>query len=281
MDTIKAQFIKADLHARNEHQHVECLRLKNLFVCMDKTNHLDAAHLVYDQDGFVDEIKRCGHTVVESELTLPLDEPTFNPLELACYETDQGVFFVFKDLAVWNNGYGLEVFCKAGMTLPDITEHWKLEDALDESALSYEYRVPNDQIGALAIKTEHLQYESWDALYRNPGERLESEERLEALSECYALLAGGGDLDDFIKQVEEDMREIIDLYSEEELASYSENRRSYCESLVEQAKDLLKSAYELRDESKRLSAGLNAGRNDNPGSEHDKHIGNDDGRDSP
>ena len=175
---------------------------------------------------------------------------------------------MFKDLAVWNTGDGLEVFCKANMTLSDLTAHWKLEGALEESSLSNEYQVPNDHIGDLAIRTERLQYESWDALYRAPGEILEGEERLESLSDCYAHLAGGDDLSDFMGQVEESVQAIIVMYSEETLADYTDENRRYYKNLAVQAKNYLKTAHELLDESKRLAAEIKAVGGTAYGAEH-------------
>ncbi len=267
------QFITANHHSVDEHHHIECLQLGYLFVCMSKSNewtglqktlfrvfgseapeggYSGVAHLIYDkgQEDFADELKRCGYAVEEREFFLPIDEDTFNVLDLACYKAAQGEIFVFKDLAVRNNGDELEMFYKTRMTLSDITAHWALEDDLDESTLAYKHKVPKDPIGTLAMKVEHLSFQSWDNLFRCPGETIDSEERLQMISDCYAHLANGGNLGDFLGQVEENLQAIIDMYSTDELADYSEENRIYYEHQVEQAKSFLKCASELSDESK-------------------------------
>lgn len=66
------------------------------------------------------------------------------------YELETCNLYIFDNLAVKADQNGLEIFCKANMSIADTVEKWGLEE-IDASFLAAEYRIPQDKVGNFLV----------------------------------------------------------------------------------------------------------------------------------
>lgn len=246
------QYFKAGFQGKRGENYVFCLRLKSLFVCGSKTNdpsnpewpilhamnptadYWGSSHLVYEKPDFIDELRKNGYDVQESEIPLPIDEDVFNELDFSRCEDGEYkfMFYVFQNLAIRVGIEGIEVFYQSGLTLSDVEAHWKC--TVDKSSLAVVCKVPQDAFHALTVKVVHYVYLCWD-FYRYPGETFDVEELMDGLTTIYDRLSGGEDLHDMF----EPQIEMLTEYAEDINAP-----------LYNKAKELLSALKLLQNECK-------------------------------
>lgn len=246
---MQTRYINASLTTREGRSEIECIQLNTLMVCIDKIK--GNAHLVYNESGFADELKRMGYEVIERDVTLATDETSFNELKMVHYELQNCTLYIFNNLAVKADESGLETFCKERITVMDVIKRWNLKREWQEDCLMAEYNIPKNEIGRLAVKVEQLQFDGWDMCYRAPGEIVSAEERLENIDLFYSTLSGGGNIGDDIADIKTALYEHCEHY-EEYLKAGKEEDKGFYENQIKNAKKLIQTTDILLDETKNI-----------------------------
>lgn len=233
MKTVLLKAVSGDIE-------IICLRLKSLYVCVEMQQHVP--HLLY---GFAEEwpaeLKRKGYTVTETKVDIPILEEELNELSFTCHANGHIAVYLFGGLAVKADGWeGLDFFCKAEPTIADAKEHWG-ESIPDETDGEWILSVPNDALGALAVKLEQISYDCWDQVMRAPGEIMTVDARLDNLKNAYEMLGPGPTLLDVLMQyrvlMEGDISELKCVL--EDYPAEKESDRGFYKQRIETDRELL------------------------------------------
>ena len=184
--------IKSHLNRALYFQKIECLQVKTLMICFERTKGHAIPHLVYDKRDFENELRSRKHEVEVMELSLPMAEEDYNELAFTVYDTSAGEIFLFPTWAVLGReDCRIEVYCKENMSIAAAAAHWDIVFGPDCGDILEEYHIQRDRVGNLTVELEKLMFRCWDMAVRAPGEAYASEERLEWIERCQKSLTTG------------------------------------------------------------------------------------------
>lgn len=256
---MQIQYLEAK---KKSHPYIECLRIKSMTLFAPK-------YLLYDMPHLAEELQKDGYTVQKSEFTLPIEEASFNELDLSYYDGDYFELFIFNGLAVKAGAGPMEVFCEEDMTLEDIIDHWHIdEDDVDESKIEVICKIPRDRLSDLAIRVDRMEYAVWEYYEKLPGETIEAEDRLDNISFLCKCLGNGRDQNDLLDNAKEMVQSCISEFAE--LLQESDGKNAYYQKSIGELNELLVTIEELRNECNDIAAELAAGPSESEASPHIK-----------